>query len=157
MKRKLFVCLVSMVVIVTIFSLSGCTSFVPGHELGVTLDYTKKIIRIEVINTVVPIDHTIRYIEHTDKYFSNAMDIVQRMVEKMQLKKKIRIVANKAFIINVIYDDNTKLSLVGLSEGKLYEEVLWFKINDNWYKSNLLKYDYLYPLIECLHTYEQVE
>lgn len=85
------------------------------------------------------------------------MDIVQRIVEKMQLKKKIRIVANKAFIINVIYDDNTKLSLVGLSEGKLYEEVLWFKINDNWYKSNLLKYDYLYPLIEFLHTEEQVE
>ena len=140
MKRKLFLCLVGIMIISTTFVLAGCT-YVPAEKYGISLDSSKKIVRIEVRGVVVPINHITRYIEHIDQNFSKAMDIVQKMVKNMQLKKQYRLVANKAFIINVIYDDGSKLSLTGLSDGKLYKEIMWFEIDGEWYKSNLLRRD----------------
>ncbi len=141
-------------VISTTFLLAGCT-YVPAEKYGISLDSSKKIVRIEVINIVVPINHITHYVEHTDQDFSKAMDIVQNMMKNMQLKKQYRLVANKAFIINIIYDDGSKLSLTGLNDGKLYEEVMWFEIDGEWYKSNLMYYDYLVSLYQNLHKDEQ--
>lgn len=154
MKRKTYI-IVSILIVILAISLTGCAKPFKAEEIGIKLDSTKEIVRIETIGLMQYEDngeHPLHYIDSTDENFEEAKGKVIAFYDNLEFAKKKKKKGPKTFQLNVIYDDETTFSVAGLQSGIYYESTVWLKIDNFWYETNKIWQNELESLVDIMHS-----